>query len=179
MYVLLTCSTVRRKNKRSAEGEKIERKYLAHYIDAAFDMTFEETKYERIGKDLEEYNIELNPDVETKKNILGETSVTVKGYEPKGNVGTQYARYGSVLFKKLYDIINNRSSGSQLESSVVDVLVNQEGTIESAYRENVIVVPQSIGGDGGGVNIPYEIYYNGSRTKGTWDKENKKFTAGE
>ena len=33
----------------------IERKYLAHYIDAAFDMTYSATNYIRLGKDLEEY----------------------------------------------------------------------------------------------------------------------------
>jgi len=56
-----------------ATGDKLERKYLIHYIDSSFGGT---PAYERIGKDLEEYNIELNPDVETIKNIWGETSNT-------------------------------------------------------------------------------------------------------
>lgn len=158
-------------------GEKIERKYLAHYIDAAFDLTYAATNYDRVGKDLEEYNIEMNPEEETTKNIWGETSVNVKGYEPQSSVDTYYARYGSPLFEKLYEIINDRSTGSQLETSIVDILINQDATVESAYRENVVVIPQSIGGDTGGVNIPYEIHYNGNRTKGTWNTETKKFTA--
>lgn len=161
-----------------ATGVKVERKYLAHFIDAAFDLTFAATNYERIGKDLEEYNVEMNPEVETKKNIIGETSVSVKGWEPQSTVDTYYARYGSPLFEKLYEIINERSTGTQLETSIVDVLINQDGTVDSAYRENVVVVPQSIGGDTGGVNIPYEVHYNGSRTSGSWDLETKKFTAG-
>lgn len=160
-----------------ATGEKIERKYLAHYIDAAFDLTYAATNYDRIGKDLEEYNIEMNPDSDTKKNILGENSVNVKGWEPQSSVDTYYARYGSPLFQKLYDIINKRATGSQLETSAVDVLLNSDGTIDSAYRENVVIIPKSIGGDTGGVNIPYEIHYNGNRTKGTFDIETKKFTA--
>ena len=49
----------------------IERKRLAHYIDASFDATGNTPKYTRLGKDLEEYNLELNPDVEVSKNILG------------------------------------------------------------------------------------------------------------
>ena len=32
---------------------KAERKYLAHYLDAAFDHTYAATDYVRIGKDLE------------------------------------------------------------------------------------------------------------------------------
>lgn len=62
-------------------NQKIERKYLAHYIDASFNGTT--VNYVRLGKDLEEYAIELNPDSETKKNILGENSTNVKGYEPQ------------------------------------------------------------------------------------------------
>lgn len=160
----------------TATGKKVERKYLAHFIDAAFDTTYEATGYERMGKDLEEYTIEMNPDTETKKNILGETSVNVKGYEPQSSVETYYARYGDTLFEKLYGIVNDRATGSELQTSVVDVLLNTDGTIDSAYREDAIIIPQSIGGDIGGVNIPYEIHYNGNRVKGTWDLETKKFT---
>ena len=63
---------------------KVERKYLAHYIDASFGGTT--ANYVRLGKDLEEYNEELNPDVEVKKNIIGEQSVSHNGYEVQSEV---------------------------------------------------------------------------------------------
>ena len=44
----------------------IERKYLAHYIDANFGNG--EVENYRLGKDIEEYTIELNGEVEKKKN---------------------------------------------------------------------------------------------------------------
>lgn len=44
----------------------IERKYLAHYVDAAFSSSA--PTYVRLGKNLEEYNEELNPDVDAKKS---------------------------------------------------------------------------------------------------------------
>lgn len=50
---------------------KIDRKYMAHYIDAGSLCGGPTSKFERLGNDLEEYNIELNPDTETSKNILG------------------------------------------------------------------------------------------------------------
>ena len=53
---------------------KIDRKYMAHYIDAGSLCGGLTPKYERLGKDLEEYNVELNPDTETSKNILGEST---------------------------------------------------------------------------------------------------------
>ena len=156
-----------------AAGDKLERKYLIHYIDSSFGGT---VSYVKVGKDLEEYNIELNPDVETIKNIWGETSNTVKGYEPSSSVDTFYAREGDPLFTQLATIINTRSTGVKLETTVVDLLVTEAGTVVWAYRENVLVVPQSMGGDNGGVQIPYEIMYNGDRTAGTWDKDAKTFT---
>lgn len=153
---------------------KIERKYLAHFIDAAFSV--ETPAYARLGQDLEEYSIELNPDVETVKNIIGESSTTVKGYEPTGSIDTYYAYEGDALYEHLADIVNNRSTGSQLKTTVVDVLLNSDGTIEWAYREDVSVVPQSIGGDTGGVQIPFEVMYSGNRKKGSFDMDTKAFT---
>ncbi|RDU21939.1 hypothetical protein [Anaerosacchariphilus polymeriproducens] len=152
---------------------KIERKYLAHFLDSSFGGT---TSYIRLGQDLEEYTIELNPDVETTKNILGESSAVVKGYEPSGSVETFYAYEGDALFTQLASIVNNRSTGSSLETTVVDVLVTSTGTVTWAYREDVLVVPQSIGGDGAGVQIPFEIQYRGNRTAGTFDMATKEFT---
>ncbi len=156
-----------------AEGTKYERKYLAHYINAAFNATT--PSYIRLGKDLEDYSINLNPDVESKKNILGESTTNVKGYSPQGSIETYYAYKGDALYERLLEITNERSTGSKLETTVVDVIVDSEGNVESAYRENAIIVPQSIGGSDG-IQIPFEIYYNGNRTKGDFDVKTKAFT---
>lgn len=157
-----------------AEGTKYERKYLAHYIDSAFNATT--PSYIRLGKDLEDYSINLNPDVETKKNILGESTTNVKGYAPQGSISTYYAYKGDALYNRLLEAINERSTGSKLATTVVDVIVDSEGTVESAYREDAIIVPQSIGG-ADGIQIPFEIYYVGKRTAGNFDVTTKKFTA--
>ena len=157
-------------------GSKIERKYLAHYIDASFNSTT--PNYVRLGKDLEQLNIEMNPDKESKQNILGETSVTVKGYAPSVSVDTYYAYAGEALYDKLEEIVNNRATGSDLETTVVDVLLDNDGTVISAHRENVIVTPSSYGGGSDGVQIPFNYDYNGGRTEGLWDVKTKTFTAG-
>lgn len=153
---------------------KIERKYLAHYIDSNFGEST--ASYSRLGKDLEEYNIEMNADSETKKNILGESSTVVKGYEPSGDVDTFYAYEDDPLFTHLASVINGRETGSTLETTVVDVLISAAGEVVWAYRENVIVIPKSIGGDTGGVQIPFEVHYNGGRTAGSFNLETKVFT---
>lgn len=154
--------------------EKLERKYLAHFIDAGFGG--DATNYTRLGKDLEEYNIDLNPDGEEKSNILGESSYTIKGYKPSGSVDTYYAYEGEPLYEQLAMIANERKTGSDCMTTAVDVLLNASGTVAWAYREDVVIVPQSFGGDTGGVQIPFEVHYNGNRVKGTWNMATKTFT---
>ena len=58
---------------------KIERKYLAHFLEVG-------QEYVRLGKDLEEYAPELSAQVEKSKNILGEVAVRITGYEKTGEV---------------------------------------------------------------------------------------------
>jgi len=153
--------------------KKVERKYLAHFIDAAFSK--ESPNYTRLGKDLEDYSEALNPDVETKKNIIGESSTNVKGYAPQGTVEPYYAYEGDPLYEHLDTIINARATGSSLNTTVVDVQIDSTGKIKWAYREDAVVVPQSRGGSDG-VQIPFEIYYNGNRTEGTFALATKSFT---
>ena len=153
---------------------KHERKYLAHYIDASFGG--QTTNYVRLGEDLEEYNEELNPDIELKKNILGEQRVNHKGYEVQSEVDPYYACIGDPLFEKLSEIANERKTGDDCKTTKVDVLLNASGTVEWAYREDVYVVPNSIGGDTSGVQIPFSIYNAGNRVSGTWNTSQKTLT---
>lgn len=153
---------------------KIERKYLAHYLDASFGG--ETATYVRLGKFLEEYQEELNPDVEIQKNILGEQSVQHNGYEVQSDVDPYYAEEGDPLFKRLSKIANERLTGDDCKTTKIDVLLNSSGKVEWAYREDVYIVPNSVGGDTSGVQIPFTIYNAGNRTSGTFDLTTKKFT---
>ena len=153
---------------------KLERKYLAHFIDASFGGST--VNYVRLGKDLEEYNEELNPDVEVQKNILGEQNVVHNGYEVQGEVNPYYAYTGDALFDKLAEIANGRITGEGCMTTKVEVLLNAEGTVQWAYREDCCVVPNSVGGDTSGVQIPFTTYNAGNRTAGTFDMSTKTFT---
>lgn len=159
----------------ATESKKIERKYLAHYIDAAFSA--DAPNYIRLGADLEEYNEELNPDVEIRKNILGEQNVQHSGYEVQSEVEPYYAYTGDALFTRLARIANERLTGSDCITTKVDVLLDESGTVTWAYREKVWVIPNSMGGDTSGVQIPFTVYAAGERTAGTWDVTTKTFTA--
>ena len=72
---------------------KIERKFLAHFLNVA--EPGKEAAYERLGKDLEEYKAELSAQVDKLKNILGQTTVVISGYEKSGAVEPYYAEMRS------------------------------------------------------------------------------------
>ena len=84
-------------------GAKIERKYMGHFIDTANLGTTTATtaSWYRIGEDLEEDNVDLNPDTELVKNILGSTRFDHNGYEPSADADPYYARSGDDLFTPL------------------------------------------------------------------------------
>lgn len=160
---------------------KIERKYLAHFINAT---PTDEATYERLGKDLEEYSTELSPEVDTKRNIIGETSVTVSGYDVSSTVEPFYAEEGSKLFDFLQDIVDDRKVLDDVVTDAIEVHMwepsggTQDDTSFVAYKEDVHIAITSYGGDYTGYQIPFEIHYTGKRTKGTFDTATRKFAPG-
>ena len=155
---------------------KIERKYLAHYINTA--MPEEDAIYERLGKDLEEFSPELAAQVDTKKNILGETSVMISGYEKTAAVEPYYAESGSGLFARLQNIIDEQLVLDQLKTDVVEVKLWQkaDGVAYPASKEEVFIEVTSYGGDTSGYQIPFTLHYTGNKVSGTFDIATKTFT---
>lgn len=160
----------------------LERKYLAHYIDAAFDLTGKETNYVKLGEHLEELNVEMNPNVETSNNIWGESTAILEGYEVSAGVDPYYISNDEALSEKLMEIIDNELTGDKCKTTAVDVWMKAGATasdppqVIKAVRREVIVAVQSYGGDTSGVQIPFEMLGSKNRTKGTFDITTKKFS---
>ena len=113
------------------EVKKIERKYMGHFIDASF--CGKTVNYVRLGEDLEEYNIEMNPDTEVRKNILGNSSFVHNGYEPTSDADPFYARSGDPLFEKLQEIVDTLATGDTCKTTAVEVHL-WETSGEGAYK---------------------------------------------
>lgn len=162
---------------------KAERKYMAHLLDAAFDLKYANTDYVRLGADLEELSTDLSPDVEMKQNILGENSVVHNGYEASTDADPYYYDYDDALSQKILDIALGRLTGDACKTSYVEVVLKPGAnggspTVVTAWREDVLVIPNSYGGDTSGVQVPFTIHHAGNRVKGTFDMSTMKFTAG-
>ena len=155
---------------------KIARKFLAHFINTA---PLSDAVYERLGKDLEELTTELNPEIETKNNILGESSTNLSSYQPQFSVEPYYADEGTGLHTFLQDIIDNRKVLDDTKTDVLEVHLweEDESGVFVAYKEECIVEITSYGGDTTGYQIPFNVHLSGNRVKGKFDTSTNTFTA--
>ena len=161
---------------------KIERKYMAHYLNAHFANDSEDTaEYVRLGKDLEEYSPELSANVEKKQNILGNTSVTIDSYQKQGEVSPYYAEKGDPLFTKLQAIIDGSLVLDDLKTDIVEVKLwdAESSGAFPAVREECYIEVSSYGGDTTCYQIPFNVHYTGVKTKGTFNPTTKTFTVTE
>lgn len=148
-------------------AEKMQRKLGAHYIDSTFGGTT--PSWYRLGKDLSEYNVELNPDITQDKNILGESTFINNGYEISANAEPFYARVGDPLFTQLQSIIDTQAQYEGCATSALDVHLWDAGTTSGtfkAFKQSCYVVPTSYGGDTSGYQIPFTVYYTGDKVEG-------------
>lgn len=164
---------------------KLNREALAHYLDTTFKLTPESAEFEIIGDDIEEMSMELNPDTETSKNILGQTKTKDNGYEPSMDADPFYADPDKKLYPMLRDIALERKKGDACRTLLLEVIIEDtDAENHLAFVQEVIVKPQSYGGDTGGLNIPFNVSEDGKRTKGyvsasTLTSGNPTFTEGE
>lgn len=146
---------------------KLKREALAHYLDTSFKNVPTSATWEILGDDIEEMSVELNPDMDTKKNILGQTKTQDNGYEPFMDADPYYADPDKKLYPKIREIAFGRLKGDECKTLMLELIIeNTEAKNHLAYVQEVIVKPQSYGGGTEGVNIPFQIMENGKRTKG-------------
>ncbi|WP_462408066.1 hypothetical protein [Gemmiger formicilis] len=158
---------------------KIERKYMAHYLNTVFAGDTSTAAYVRLGKDLEEYSPELSANVEKKSNIMGETSVTIDSYQKQGEVAPYYAEKDDPLFTKLQAIIDGDLVLDDLKTDIVEVKLweTESSGAYPAVKEECYVEVSSYGGDTTGYQIPFNVHYTGVKTTGTFNVSTKTFTA--
>lgn len=160
---------------------KLAREAMKTYLDASFGGAGTPDWY-LVGKDNDDMSTDLSPDVEPKKNVIGETSVEDNGYEPSMDTDPYYADTSDKLYPKLRDIALERKKGDACRTTILEVIVEDtEAEKHLAFTEDVIVKPSSYGGPTSGVSIPFKTYYAGNRKKGYVTMTNKipTFTEGE
>lgn len=127
--------------------------------------------WEAIGKDNDDLSKDLNPDVETSRNVLGETNVKHSGYEPEIGVDPYYIDPSRKMYQRL---AQNAIEEKYAESDVLGYFAEAHFTTANpntkkmtgvAYVRQAYFVPQSVGGDTSGWSIPVNIYPVGAAVK--------------
>lgn len=139
-------------------------------------LSFDEEKWTLLGKDTDSLTTSMNPDIETKQNVIGETTTDHKGFNPEVSVDTYAARTEDAIYENLLDITMNRKSDDEsttatLMECVLDEAVNlsdNKTLTGKAWKEKVTVVPQEYGGDTAAFGIPFNLSpKGGGREEGT------------
>lgn len=150
---------------------KLNREAHIIAIDSAFNKKVAdvaEAAFTIIGDDIEEMSVDMNPDVERLKNILGQTKTRDNGYEPSFDADPFYADPDNPLYPKLRDIAMERKKGADCKSLMLDIIIEDTAaTTHTAYCREVLVKPNSYGGDTAGFNIPFNVSEDGAFVKGT------------
>lgn len=155
---------------------KIARKLVQHFLNTAPGET--SAVYAVLGHDLEEFSVEMNADIEKKKNILGANSIALKGYEKEASVDPFIADPDDPVYPFLKGILDDEKVLDDVKTDLVKVeLMGTESTgAYPAIREEVFIEIVSEGGDTNGYQIPFNIHFSGNRTKGTFNPSTKTFT---
>lgn len=154
---------------------KLEREALRHYLDSSFKGEMKSAVWEVLGDDIEDMSVDLNPDTEQKTNILGKTKVTDKGYEPSMSADPYYADPSKKIYPKIREIAMDRLKGDKCKTLMLEVIVEDTSAAKHlAYAQEVLVKPQSYGGDTEGVGFPFNVLEDGARTKGYVTSESLK-----
>lgn len=149
-------------------------------------LTFDNEKYTCLGKDTDDLSIDLNPDSETIKNVLGETTFVNNGYTP--SMSNEYiARTEDAIYEHIQYIADNLATDDEHTSATMivatlDIEVKDTGEKSASgkgYKVPVKVVVDNDGGSTSGYSLPFTINEDGARTQGTITVENKvpKFSA--
>ena len=157
---------------------KLNREALAHYLDTAWNKKIADASkavFEILGEDIEEMSVEMNPETEQRKNILGQTKTIDSGFTPTMSADPWYANTDSKLYPHLRDIVMEHISGDGRKTLMLEVIVEDtEAPTHTAYLREVKVTPTSYGGGTEGVNIPFTVDFDGAFVKGTVTTESVK-----
>jgi len=158
---------------------KTERKYFVNYLNAKMPEATTDI-YSRLGKDLEELDIDTGSNVETFNNILGETTASLTNYEPSGTVEPYYHDKTDALAERLQDMWDNRRVLDDCNSDMIEVHLwgaVEGSTVFPAVKSPGLIELTNVGGDTGGYRFSFNFHYTGTPVKGMFDVSTKTFIA--
>ena len=156
------------------DGQRAERKLLITVAEwQEFTTgTATVTKREVLGRRTEDSSIEMNPDIATSTDILGNNYTDVNKTQPQQDFDPFLILGGSRLAAILNDC-RRRNALSELSQFTIYVISAFQGNSSDGYecekQTDCTITPNSIGGDAN-VNMPISVYFCNKITTGTVNK---------
>ena len=119
--------------------------------------------WEALGKDNDDLSKELNPDTETSKNVLGESTFRHSGYEPEVSVEPYYIDPSRKMYKRiLKNALEEKYGEGDLMGKFAEAFFTTKNTEKQimtgyCYVRDAWFVPQSTGGDTTAYGVPVTI----------------------
>jgi len=143
--------------------------------------------WEALGKDNDDLSKELNPDTESSKNVLGESTFRHSGYEPEVSVDPYYIDPARKMYKRiLKNALEERYGEGDLMGKFAEAFFTTKNTEKQTmtgycYVRDAWFVPQSTGGDTTAYGIPVTITPVGApkKMKISYDMTNNEATITE
>lgn len=127
--------------------------------------------WEALGKDVDNFTKELNADTENTKNVLGESAFEHKGYQSTMGLDTYYMDPGRLMYAHLLDVaLQEKYDEASLLGYVAEAYFTAVDEANNqmtgyCYVRRAWIVPQSVGGDTAGFNIPFTVNPQGTPEK--------------
>lgn len=137
---------------------------VAYSADSALSLEkISVASWSVLGHDTDDLSHEMNPDTNTSKNVLGESTFVHNGYEPEVSVDSFYADEDEAIYETLRDnammedFSEAKNTGFYAKcelSAFTEATTTATGT---AYVQRCWIIPQSMGGDTSGFQIPFNV----------------------
>jgi len=153
------------------EGQTIDRELLIAYLNTG---TKAAPVWSAIGKRVEESNVEMDWEKESKKDIIGNTFTTMKKPTVTQPFDPIPLDAGDAAVVKIWNLAVKDHDAQALANQ--DMMIGHyyadSGEAKFAERyDSCAIEVTSIGGEGGGeLRISSEVTYGGNRTLGTVSK---------
>ena len=119
--------------------------------------------WEALGKDNDDLSKELSPSTETTQNVLGESTFSHSGFQPEVSIDPYNIDPSRKLYKWILDIAKNEKYAASecvgyfAEFTADGVNTERQVMVGTANVRQAWYIPQSMGGDTAGANIPTQI----------------------
>ena len=120
-------------------------------------------QWSMLGHDTDDLSHEMNPDTSTSKNVLGESRFVHNGYEPEVSVDTFYADADEAIYETLVknamteDFSEANNTGYYAKCELNTFTEGTTTATGTAYVQRCWIIPQSMGGDTSGFQIPFNV----------------------